>query len=120
MELAVLVSCLSRCTASLHKEKHATLTSGVLKRCFRADENLASAAEAFAVNCVSANADLLSSILQELVKHFAEFDMLAATPPDTARERASRGELSRDDIEKQVRNAHDVHRVVQVKMLKSQ
>jgi hypothetical protein len=46
--------------------------------------------------------------------------MLAATPPDTARERASRGELSRDDIEKQVRNAHDVHRVVQVKILKSQ
>ena len=113
VELAVLVSCLSRCTASLHKDKHAALTSVVLRRCFRADDALAAATEAFAVNCVSVNADLLTSVLQELVKHYAAFDLLAADPPDTARERASQSELSREDIERQVRNARDVHRAVQ-------
>jgi hypothetical protein len=117
VEQAALVGCLSRCTASLHKRRHSDLTSKVLQRGFRAHEQLTSAVEAFAVNCVSGNADLLASILNELVKHFAKFDLLAATPPETeaeARSRALRnGHLSDTELQEHAQIARDVHRVIQ-------
>jgi hypothetical protein len=118
-ELTALVTSLSSCTASLHKKRHGDLTSLVLQRCFRADENLSAAVEAFAVNCVSVNADLLDSILHELVKNFLRFDLLAATPPETEQEvaaRAARGahtSHTSEDAKQEAQNARDVHRVVQ-------
>ena len=72
--------------------------------------------EAFAVNCVSVNADLLASILHELVKHFLKFDLLAASPPESeeeAQSRAARGAHMKEDAEQEAQNARDVHRVVQ-------
>ena len=115
-EQAALIGCLSRCTASLHKKKHSDLTCMVLQRGFRANEHLASAVEAFAVNCVSANADLLASILNELVKHLAKFDLLAATPPETEAEGAGRAvrmaHMTEAEMQEHAQIARDVHRVV--------
>lgn len=117
VEQAALVGCLSRCTASLHKKRHGDLTSIVLQRGFRANEQLTSAVEAFAVNCVSVNADLLASILHELVKHFAKFDLLAATPPETEAEAEGRalriGHMSETELREHAQIARDVHRVIQ-------
>ena len=114
VELAVLVACLSRCTASLHKKRHSDLTSIVLKRCFRADENLTAAIENFAVNCVSVNADLLAAILHELVKHFSEFDLLATQKPETIVDcgGAAHGVHESEEARQEAQNARDVHRVV--------
>lgn len=89
----------------------------VLQRGFRAHEQLTSAIEAFAVNCVSANADLLASILHELVKHFTRFDLLAATSPETKAEAEGRAvrmaHMTEADIQDHAQIARDVHRVMQ-------
>ena len=119
VEQAVLVSCLSRCTGSLHKKRHGSLTAVVLQRCFCADEDLAAAVTAFAVNCVSVNAELLASILHELVKHFAKFNPLSATPPEHEAEAASRAERGEqadhasEEALAEAQNARNVHTVVQ-------
>ena len=115
-ELALLISYLGRCTGLLHKNKHSELISVVLRRCFRGHNDLTAAVEAFAVNSVSVNADLLASILHELVKHFVKFDLLAVTPPDAekAAMRAVWGEEDGRTREEQVQAAQKacaVHRV---------
>jgi len=116
VEQAVLVTCLSRCTASLQIRKNDEITLVVLQRCFRANTPLTAAVEAFAVNCVSVNADLLVSILHELVKHFVKYDLLAATPPKNEAEaagRSARGVWRPEEAAEEAQIARDVHRVVQ-------
>jgi len=116
VEQAVLVTCLSRCTASLQVRKNDEITLVVLQRCFRANKPLTAAVEAFAVNCVSVNADLLVSILHELVKHFVKYDLLAATQPRNDAEdagRSARGVWRPEEAAEEAQIARDVHRVVQ-------
>ena len=76
-----LVQCLSRCTNSLQRKSHSTLIATVLSSCWRENADLIGAAEVFAINCVSGNAELLHPALSSLVKKFVHF------PPPSAGKR---------------------------------
>jgi hypothetical protein len=79
-EQVKLIQCLSRCTASLHKKAHSSLITATLSTCWRGNAALLAAAEIFANNCVSANAELLHPVLSTLVKKFTEFPAPPALP----------------------------------------
>lgn len=70
--LRFLVEALSRCTSTLQVRAHSALVKAVISACTKGDEKLLAAVEAFAVNAVSANADVLHPALTALVAKFAE------------------------------------------------
>ncbi|EKX47206.1 hypothetical protein GUITHDRAFT_107116 [Guillardia theta CCMP2712] len=112
-ELAVLLTCLIRCTSCLQRKHHSSLIHSIFAHSWRTNRALTPHLEALAVNSVSANADLLSLILFELVKQLTLFNLNptgndASSAIDSAGKEAEHPSSDAADVQK----AKDVHTVV--------
>jgi len=68
----ILVEALARCTAALQVRAHVALVKAVVGLCTSGGEELLKAVESFAVNAVSANADMVEPTLAALVAKFSQ------------------------------------------------